>query len=356
MKSLKHTSFPRPRILMVSAVAALIGTATAVAQQSGSSGASGSSGSSSTGSSTDRPSGSYNAGSSTSGSGSGSAGSSYGSPNSSSSGGSSYDSSTTSSGSGSSAMSSSSSSGRLGWMDRRFVSKAADSGMEEVQLATLASQRATNTEVRSFAEKLLQDHQQVNSELKQIASSRNVKLDDDEGKDRAYKRLSKQSGSEFDREFVEHMIDEHEKDIKLFEKASTEARDQEVRSFASKNLAHLREHLQTAQSLRQSLMPTGREDDSSGRSSSGSSSSSSSPGSSSSSSAAPAGSSSSYPGASSSSSPDSSSSSSPSSSSSSSPGSSSSSSYPGSSSSSQGSGSSSSPGSNSSSGSRSATP
>ena len=155
---------------------------------------------------------------------------------------------------------------KLSWGDRRFVTKAADGGQAEVQLAQLAAQRATNAEVKSFAQKLVDDHSKVNSELMSLASQKNVKLDTDDDKDRAYKRLSKKSGSEFDQEFVEHMIDEHEKDIKMFEKASNDAKDTEIRSFASKHVGHLREHLQQAQSLRQSVMPTGRLDDSSGRS------------------------------------------------------------------------------------------
>jgi putative membrane protein len=158
---------------------------------------------------------------------------------------------------------------KLGWGDRRFVTKAADSGMAELSLAQLAAQRATNSEVRSFAQKLVEDHSKVNSELMSMAGQKNVNLDKDDGKDRYYNRLSKKSGSEFDQEFVEHMIDEHEKDVKMFEKASTDARDPEVRAFASRHVSHLRDHLRQAQSLRQTVMPTGRMDDSSGRSTTG---------------------------------------------------------------------------------------
>jgi putative membrane protein len=160
-------------------------------------------------------------------------------------------------------------SAKLGWGDRRFVTKAADSGMAELSLAQLAAQRATNSEVRSFAQKLVEDHSKVNSELMGIAGQKNVNIDKDDGKDRYYNRLSKKSGSEFDQEFVEHMIDEHEKDVRLFEKASTDAKDPEVRSFAAKHVDHLRDHLRQAQSLRQTVMPTGRMDDSSGRSTTG---------------------------------------------------------------------------------------
>jgi putative membrane protein len=163
-------------------------------------------------------------------------------------------------------------SAKLSWGDRRFVTKAADNGESEVHAAQLAAQRATHPEVKNFAQKLVDDHTKVNSELMSLASQRNVKIDMDDDKDRAYKRLNKKSGSEFDQEFVEHMIDEHEKDIKMFEKAASDAKDPEVRAFASKHVGHLREHLQTAQSLRHTVMPTGRDDTSSGRSSSSSSS------------------------------------------------------------------------------------
>ncbi len=154
---------------------------------------------------------------------------------------------------------------KLAWGDRRFVHKAAEDGRAEVQLAELAAQRASHAEVKSFAQKLVDQHSKVNSELTDIAGQKNVKLEDDDDKDRAYKRLSKKSGHEFDQEFVEHMIDEHEKCIRMFEKASTDAKDSDVRAFAAKHLDHLRSHLQEAQGLRQAVMPTGRMDDSSGR-------------------------------------------------------------------------------------------
>jgi putative membrane protein len=158
---------------------------------------------------------------------------------------------------------------KLSWGDRRFVNKAADDGQSELQIAQLAAQRATNAEVRSFAQKLVDDHTKVNSELMALASQESVDIDTDDDKDRAYKRLNKKSGMEFDQEFVEHMIDEHEKDIKMFEKASSDAKDAEVRSFASRHVGSLREHLHQAQNLRQTLTPTGRMNDASGRSSPG---------------------------------------------------------------------------------------
>lgn len=164
----------------------------------------------------------------------------------------------------------SSSSDKLSWGDKRFVNKAADGGADEIALAKLATEKATNPEVKQFAQKLVDDHQMVATELDSLASQKNVKVDKDSDHDRTYKRLSKKTGAEFDQEFVEHMIDEHEKDIKMFEKAAKDAKDSDIRSFASKHVDHLREHLKTAEGLRQTIMPTGRDTSGTTRSSSGS--------------------------------------------------------------------------------------
>jgi putative membrane protein len=158
---------------------------------------------------------------------------------------------------------------KLSWGDRHFVTKAADGGKDEVAIAQLAATQASNSEVKAFAQKLVDDHTKVNEELTGIAQQKNVKLENDDDHDRSYKRLAKKSGMEFDRDFVEHMIDDHEKDIKMFEKAAKDAKDSEVRAFASKHVDHLREHLKIAQGLRATVMPTGRMDDSSGRSTPG---------------------------------------------------------------------------------------
>lgn len=165
------------------------------------------------------------------------------------------------------------SSGKLGWMEKRFVTKAADSGMTEMNLAKLATERATNPEVKSYAQMLVDDHKKVADDLKTLASQKNVTLDEEDlGSDRAHKRLSKKTGMEFDQEFVEHMVDLHESDVKMFEKAAEDAKDQELRSFASRHVGALRQHLQQAQSLRSSIMPTGRDSGAFGGASSSSSS------------------------------------------------------------------------------------
>jgi hypothetical protein len=63
--------------------------------------------------------------------------------------------------------------------DRNFIMKAAQGGMAEVELGQLASQRASDPQVKQFAERMVADHGKANDQLKQIASSKNVTLPTD---------------------------------------------------------------------------------------------------------------------------------------------------------------------------------
>jgi putative membrane protein len=69
------------------------------------------------------------------------------------------------------------------------------------------------------------------------------------GERREMSKLQKMSGAGFDREFAQHEIKDHEKDIKDFEKASSKLNDPDLKAWAQKQLPVLREHLAMAQKL-----------------------------------------------------------------------------------------------------------
>ena len=133
--------------------------------------------------------------------------------------------------------------------DHSFVEKAALGGMAEVELGNLAQQKASSDQVKQFASRMVEDHGKANDELKQIASSKGIDLPT--ALDRKHRsdvdRLGKMSGAQFDRAYMSHMVDDHKKDVADFKKASTSAKDGDVKGFASKTLPTLQEHLQLAQ-------------------------------------------------------------------------------------------------------------
>lgn len=69
-------------------------------------------------------------------------------------------------------------------------------------------------------------------------------------------KLSSLSGDAFDREYMNMMVKDHEKDVKEFEKVSTKAKDADVRAFAAKTLPTLREHLQQARDIQSRVKGT----------------------------------------------------------------------------------------------------
>lgn len=143
---------------------------------------------------------------------------------------------------------------RVDRADRDFMEKAAHSGFAEVESSKLAIEKATSPEIKTFAEQMVKDHTQTNEELAALAQARGVKLPDgpsmvQKGK---MKLLSTADGSDFDRRYAESMgIEAHRDTIDLFEKASRNAKDPEIKAFATGKLPALRHHLEMAQQLPQ---------------------------------------------------------------------------------------------------------
>jgi len=138
--------------------------------------------------------------------------------------------------------------------DRRFIEEAAASGMFELQAAQLAATKATDRAVKDYASMIADHHSAANRELMQLANSKGLELPP--APPRAMRRdlehLGKKTGSEFDQEFVRKVgIEEHQKDIKRFQKASNDAKDPQLKAWIDKTLPSLQQHLAQAQKLPQ---------------------------------------------------------------------------------------------------------
>jgi len=148
-------------------------------------------------------------------------------------------------------MEKSSGSGSLSSADQTFVKKAAEGGMAEVELGNLAKDKASSSEVKQFAQRMVDDHTKANEQLKSIASEKGVTLPTSlDAKDEATKdRLSKLSGDQFDRAYMNDMVKDHTKDVSEFKKESTAAKDPDIKSFASQTLPTLEDHLKEARQI-----------------------------------------------------------------------------------------------------------
>jgi putative membrane protein len=135
--------------------------------------------------------------------------------------------------------------------DVKFIEKAAGVGLFEVQLGKLASERATDPEVKTFGDMMLTDHGKANKELMAVAEQMGVKVltQLDAEHQAEYSKFTTMKGRAFDQAYIKGMVDDHKKDVDEFKKASETAKDSRLRSFASKTLTVVREHLTKAEQI-----------------------------------------------------------------------------------------------------------
>lgn len=134
-----------------------------------------------------------------------------------------------------------------------FAVKAASGGMMEVQLGDAAQQQAAGTRIKEFGNMMVRDHSKANDELKTLAVSKNITLPDSVGEDhkKHIDDLMKKKGTEFDRAYIDMMVDDHKEDIDMFEKAANNLKDPDLKAFAARTLPTLRAHLDSAQTIQE---------------------------------------------------------------------------------------------------------
>jgi putative membrane protein len=146
-----------------------------------------------------------------------------------------------------------SSSEKTSRFDRRFIEKAAKAGHEEVVISQIAVDRTANSEVKSFARQMVDDHENANKELRDLALKKGVALPVEKRDASDIKKWSDKKSSDFDKDYIKDQVDMHEDAIDLYEKAAKKADDPEVSAFANKILPTLRAHYEHAKQLEKSL-------------------------------------------------------------------------------------------------------
>lgn len=139
--------------------------------------------------------------------------------------------------------------------DAEFATKAAIGGLAEVELGKLAASKATNSEIKSFANMMITDHGKANEELKSIAMSKNISLPTalDDKHQKMWDDLNAKNGKDFDKKYADLMVDDHQKDVDLMEKQAKEGVDPELKAFAAKTAPIVKSHLEKIKKIKDDL-------------------------------------------------------------------------------------------------------
>jgi putative membrane protein len=136
--------------------------------------------------------------------------------------------------------------------DHTFLVNAAISALEEVRLARLALIRAANPDVKSFAQKLLDERVKASDQLRQLATGKGIKdlpSHPDRSTQVVFDSLGKRSGDNFDVSYIRQAVADLVGDVAQFDREAQNGADADLRQYAASVLPVLRDRLRAAQSL-----------------------------------------------------------------------------------------------------------
>lgn len=139
--------------------------------------------------------------------------------------------------------------------DAKFATAAANGGMAEVALGKLASEKATNAQVKQFGSMMVTDHGKANDELMAIAKAKNITLPATVDTEHQQKmdELSKKTGADFDKAYVDAMVDGHKKTLDLMQNEAKNGKDADLKAFAAKTAPIVQMHLDAIKKIHDSL-------------------------------------------------------------------------------------------------------
>ena len=141
--------------------------------------------------------------------------------------------------------------GTLAKADNKFIHHAAEGNLLEIKTSELALKRGLAGDEKTFAQKMIDDHTQVDTELRILAQSKGVTLSKipDEKSQKKIDKLGKQNDKNFAQAYFECQVQAHKDALSTYMDASEGAKDADVKAFAAKHLPHLQELLDEAQTL-----------------------------------------------------------------------------------------------------------
>ncbi|PJJ48507.1 DUF4142 domain-containing protein [Hymenobacter chitinivorans] len=139
--------------------------------------------------------------------------------------------------------------------DAEFMVDGASDGLLEVELGKLAQQKATTPAVKNFGQHMVEQHGEANSALKALAEQKGLTLPAGLGQEQqdTYAKLAALTGTQFDKQYMATMVDDHKKDVDEFEDMSEDAYDGDIRGFAAKYAPVLKQHLDMAKQVNEQV-------------------------------------------------------------------------------------------------------
>lgn len=139
--------------------------------------------------------------------------------------------------------------------DAQFLVNAAEINLEEISLGQLAQKNGNTADLKELGKMMEAGHTKSLTELTLLAQQKLITIPTSSTNDaqESHKKMDKKSLENFDKEYCDKMVKSHKDAISLFEKASTESTDSDIKAWATLTLQELRTHLDHALTCQQKL-------------------------------------------------------------------------------------------------------
>ncbi|HEX8884850.1 MAG TPA: DUF4142 domain-containing protein [Noviherbaspirillum sp.] len=140
--------------------------------------------------------------------------------------------------------------GKVASGDQKMMRDIAYSNISEIAAGKLALEKSQSDDVKSYAQKMIDDHTKAQQELQTLADSKGVKLPTEpDAKHKAMaKMLSGLKGEAFDKRYLKQGgLNDHENTHKLLERVQAKAKDADLQAYAAKTITAVDQHLSLAE-------------------------------------------------------------------------------------------------------------
>lgn len=128
--------------------------------------------------------------------------------------------------------------------DKEFLEKSSQGNVAEVELAKLALEKSQNPDVRSFAKRMIHDHEMLAREMKPFVTGAGIQPSTSLNTEHQhlYNELKGLSGAEFDKQYVEAMDKDHHNDLKDFQDEVGSTQDAKLKQAVESGEKVIAEH------------------------------------------------------------------------------------------------------------------
>ena len=137
--------------------------------------------------------------------------------------------------------------------DASFLSDIAEIHMHEIEIGKLAVQKGLRPDVQKYAQMIVDDHTKSLDELKELAIKKTITLPTSTTvmEDDNFNQLKNKTGTDFDENFVNLMVEGHEKTVERITEISQKVTDPDVKLWTSRQVTIFTTHTDEAKKLKE---------------------------------------------------------------------------------------------------------